>query len=317
MKSLSKFAAVATGVIAVVAVSMSPVFASSPGQLAGGTGLYLAKDLTQGGSYASSINVAACDEVQYSMELSNVEFGALNNVTVSATLASNGGTSNLTATTDLGGATGTSGSTTVNVASGQTISYESGSTKLYDGNGNLIKTVSDGITTGGVNIGTINGSTTDYLNFKAKVSCPQTQNFSSSKTVTIPVNETANAQVNCSKGDTIAVADASASASATVTGSGSATSTVSQADADAKAQAAAQADANSKLAGVQASTSAQAQASANAAATAKCVPVTTTVTTSTPAALPNTGPGDDIGELFAGTSALGAAGHYLIRRFRR
>ena len=45
---------------------------------------------------------------------------------------------------------------------------------------------------------------------------------------------------------------------------------------------------------------------------------TTTTTTNTPkaAALPNTGAGDVLG-IFSGASAVGAAGHYLSRRFRR
>lgn len=43
---------------------------------------------------------------------------------------------------------------------------------------------------------------------------------------------------------------------------------------------------------------------------------TVTTTTSTPKALPNTGAGDVLG-IFAGTSVLGTAGHYITRRFKR
>ena len=170
MIRFSKLAA-ALAVLPIVAVT-SPVFAGSPGQLAQGSGLYQVKNLTQNGSYASTISATCNDEVQYSMELANTGFGSLNNVVLTATLPSNGGTSTATATTDLGGNSGTHDSVTVNLSSGQTISYENGTTVLYDSNAHAIKTLSDTITTSGVNVGTINGSTTEFVNFKTKVSCP-------------------------------------------------------------------------------------------------------------------------------------------------
>ncbi|HEX5395345.1 MAG TPA: LPXTG cell wall anchor domain-containing protein, partial [Candidatus Saccharimonadales bacterium] len=46
---------------------------------------------------------------------------------------------------------------------------------LYDSNGSVIKNLSDGITTAGVNVGDIAGSTTRFVNFKAKVACPPVQ----------------------------------------------------------------------------------------------------------------------------------------------
>lgn len=45
-------------------------------------------------------------------------------------------------------------------------------------------------------------------------------------------------------------------------------------------------------------------------------PVTPVVSAATTKTLPNTGPGDVLG-IFSGVSALGAAGHYITRRFRR
>jgi hypothetical protein len=169
MIRFSKIAA-ALAVAPVLAVSGS-AFAGSPGQLAGGDN-YLVKNLTQKGSYANTISATCNEEIQYSMQLSNTQFGALDNVTLKATMPSNGGTSTATATTDLGGTSGTSDTVTVNLGSGQTQAVENGTTVLFDDKGNAIKTLPDTIATSGVNIGTLNGSTTEFVNFKAKVSCP-------------------------------------------------------------------------------------------------------------------------------------------------
>lgn len=169
MKSLTKLAA-ALAFVPIVAVSGS-AFAGSPGQLGGGDN-YLVKNLTQNGSYSNNITAACNDEVEYSMQLTNTQFGALDNVTLKATLPSTGGLSTATATTDLGGASGTSDTATVTLASGLTQTLENDTTVLYDGHGNPIRTLPNTITSG-VNLGTIVGSSTEFVNFKAKVSCPQ------------------------------------------------------------------------------------------------------------------------------------------------
>lgn len=173
MTKLSKLAAVMAAV-PVLAIS-GAAFADSPGQLEGGSFVYQVKNVTQSGTYGNTINATACDEVQYRVWLHNTEFGNLSNVTVKVGLPSGSttaNTSNMTATTDLGGTTGTSGSATVNISSAQSVSYENGTSVLYAQNGTAIKTLPDTITGNGVNIGTLNGSTTEYINFKAKVSCP-------------------------------------------------------------------------------------------------------------------------------------------------
>jgi uncharacterized repeat protein (TIGR01451 family) len=216
MTRFSKLAA-ALAVVPVLAIS-GTALAGSPGQLAQGTSVYQVKNLTQKGSYAKTISATCNEEVQYSMELANTGNADLHNVTLTATLPSNGGVSAATATTDLGGNSGTHDSVTVNLGSGQTQTLENGTTALFDDKGNAIKTLPDTITSG-VNVGTINGSTTEFVNFKAKVSCPTTP-----------------------------------------------------------------------------------------PATPPTTPATTT--------LPNTGAGDVL-EIFAGVSALGAAGHYATRRFKR
>lgn len=156
--------------VSVLAFSGSSVSAASAGQLAGGDN-YVVKNVTKGGAYANSVSATCNEEVKFSMQLSNTQFGALENVKLSATLPSTGGTSTATATTHLGGATGTSDTASVTLGANQTISYEAGSTVLYDDGGNVIRTLGDGVTTGGVDLGIIEGSTTKFVNFKAKVNC--------------------------------------------------------------------------------------------------------------------------------------------------
>src|SRR5690348_7382990 len=115
---MSRFSRLATAlaVVPVLAVSGSAL-AGSPGQLAQGAGLYQVKNLTQKGSYASTISATCNDEIEYSMELANTGFGSLTNVVLNATLPNGGGVSTATATTDLGGNSGTHDSVTVNLGS--------------------------------------------------------------------------------------------------------------------------------------------------------------------------------------------------------
>ncbi|OVE78499.1 hypothetical protein BVY00_02590 [bacterium G20] len=307
-KLSKKLAAAGAGlmVVAMTALSPSPVFADSPGQLTGGPNVYLVKNLTQGGSYANSVSAACNEEVQYSTQLHNAAFGGLTNIQVSANLA--GGT--ISAVPAEGASAGTTGNVTVNVASGGTLAYENGTTVLYDVSGNALKTLPDTITSGGVNVGNLSGSTTEFVNFRAIVNCPITPTtFSSTQTATATATASANATCPPSQsGDSVTVsADGSATATA------SATSNVSQADADQKAH-----DAAMQAATPSAQSNAQANANAKAQASVKCSSAVVTVVKSPPTkVLPNTGPGEMVAGLFAGTSVLGTAGHYLVTRRRR
>jgi len=177
MKSLSKFLAAATGVtiLALAAFSLSPVLADSPGQLEGGPIVYEVKNVTQNGGYANTINANPGDVLEYSIELHNTEYGVLYSVVAKVNLPSTTATSNTStviATTQNGGTSGTSGSTTVNLSSAQNISYVNGTTELVNVQGNLIENLPDGITIGGIDVGNLSGSTTEFLNFEAKVNLP-------------------------------------------------------------------------------------------------------------------------------------------------
>jgi LPXTG-motif cell wall-anchored protein len=176
MTYLSKLAGVAGGIFAaaIISINVLPVFADSPPQLGGGPDVYVVKNLTRGGNYANIANANACDELKYSVRLHNTSFGGFTNVHVSVNLPSGATTHNvstMTATTNVGGHSGTSGTATVELSSSQTIRYETGTTVLYDVHGNVIRTLPDTITSSGVDIGALNGSTTEFVQFKAKVNC--------------------------------------------------------------------------------------------------------------------------------------------------
>ena len=176
MKKLISVAAATAVVIPFLAAGA--VFADSPGQLMGGNALYQVKNLTTSSAYASTISANACDEVEYSVELHNTEFGKLSNVTVKVNLPTSSTTSNVStvdasATNSANTKVSVNGSVTVNLANAQSIAYETGSTQLFDGNGKLVKTLGEGIVSEGLNLGDLNGSTGEFVNFKAKVNCPQ------------------------------------------------------------------------------------------------------------------------------------------------
>jgi uncharacterized repeat protein (TIGR01451 family) len=170
MKVKSLIAGVATAVIVPVAGFAGPALASSPGQIDSGT-IYRVKNITKNSDFAASASATCGDEVQFKALLHNSGFGSVDNVTVKATLPSGGGTSALDVTYDSNGPENSvSASATLNVSSGSA-SYVSGSSQLLDEDSKIIKSLPDGITNGGVNTGTLNGSTSEFVTFKAKVTC--------------------------------------------------------------------------------------------------------------------------------------------------
>lgn len=187
-----KLAALVAALAVVPALAFAvPAFAGSTGRLAGGDN-YVAKNITKGGAYSDNTAATCNDTVQYSMQLSNTQFDTLDSVTLKVTLPSQGGESTATATTNLGGTTGTSDTTTVTLSgTNASQSLIPGTTTLYDGNGKALKTLPDTVATTGVNIGALEGSTTEYVNFQVKVNCPtppkqiQVCDLSSLKVITI------------------------------------------------------------------------------------------------------------------------------------
>jgi hypothetical protein len=176
MKSLSKLAAVATGfsILAIATFSLSPVLADSPGQIQGGN-IYRIQNITQKTDFANPATANACDELEYSAQLHNDDYQTLNSIVVTVTLPSTVGTSNvstLKTQASNGDPSSTTATATLKLTSAQSVSFVNGTTELLDAKGNLIKMLPNGITQGGVNIGNLAGSTIEYVNFEAKVSCP-------------------------------------------------------------------------------------------------------------------------------------------------
>jgi len=143
------------------------VSADSPGQLTGGPQVFQVKNLTKNTNYSNSTSASCNDSLKYSVRLHNAAYGGLTNIMVKVNLP-NG---SMTATPAEGASSGTSGSVKVSVASNGSLNYTSASSKLFNSQGGLIKNLPDTITSGGVNIGSMAGSTTEFVQFTAKVSC--------------------------------------------------------------------------------------------------------------------------------------------------
>ncbi len=165
MKKLALFAA-ALAVVPTLAAT-APVFADSPGQLQNSENFYKVKNVTKGTDYAKSVSATCGDTVKFSTMIANGEFGLLSNVMVKTTLA---GATTVSATNAAGQTTSTSGSVQVNLDKG-TLAYVAGSTQNLSENGTVLETLGDTITTTGVNMGSLNGSTAEFVQFQAKVTC--------------------------------------------------------------------------------------------------------------------------------------------------
>lgn len=169
---MNKFASFALVVLPVLAVLFTtPVFADSPGQLSNGPSNYKVRNVTQNGAYAQSVAATCNETVKYSITLNNSDFGLLRNVMVNANMQS--GAISASATNADNQTTSVAGNAKVNVTNG-TLAYVPGSTVRITGDGATSTPLSDGIVSGGVNAGNLNGSTSIFVQFQAKVNCPTT-----------------------------------------------------------------------------------------------------------------------------------------------
>lgn len=161
--------AIAVATVVAAALFAAPAFAESPGQLAGGD-LYQVRNVTKGDTEYRNNVAAACGEtVKFSFKLSNTEYGMLYGVKVSADLAA--GKASATATNSADEAIAVSDTANVTLTKGS-LKYVAGSTKLVPRSGTP-SNLPDGVTTGGVNAGNLPGSTVRYVQFEAKVDCPE------------------------------------------------------------------------------------------------------------------------------------------------
>ncbi len=169
MKKLALF----FGALAVVpAMFASSAFADSPGQLQVSDGDFLVKNVTANSSYAKSASLKCDETVKYSFLFSNSDFGQLKDVTVKATLPNS---ITVSAKNADNATTSASGTVAVSQPSNGTLSYVPGTTTYYgynaDGTVASTKTLADGVTAGGINTGTLAGSTGARIYFQAKVNC--------------------------------------------------------------------------------------------------------------------------------------------------
>lgn len=326
MKKLSKVVATAVTLVTLpLATLVMPavVSADSPGQIDSGTGVYVVKNVTQNGSYGESASAACSDTLEFSIRLHNSGYGTLNNINVTTTLPTNGGTSNMTATYTGGVATTATSSVSYSVPTNGTVSYQAGSTTLYDGNDSVISS-NLGNPTQGVNVGSLNGSTVEFLNYKATVNCSTTPtpNYTcdaltvtagDDKTVTVnALNTTAtngatftNATINW--GDNTSSTTVSNVAGVTHQYASSGTYTIT-------------ATANFTVNG-QSETATSNACQRSVAYNSTGTGTTTTpptATTSTPTQLVNTGAGDTVG-IFAAIAAISAIAYRFVlgRRLSR
>lgn len=173
-KLITKFA---FGITALSILSFaSPALAANQGQVEGGD-IYRIKNLTKNVDYTDPASADKCDLLQYKVRIHDPGPGSLMDVWVYATLPEDVATSNTSAIvitpTNADPAT-TWDAATVNLSSAQSLSYVKGTTQLLDSNNSLIKTLPDGITQDGVNIGDVGVSidNREYVQFQVSVSCP-------------------------------------------------------------------------------------------------------------------------------------------------
>lgn len=177
MKNLKKITVGLVGVFSLgcVILSIGYARAQGTGQIESGNTIFQVRNLTKNGTYSDKITAKECDELVYSIRLHNTGFTTVNNVKIKVNINSNSNNSNtskLSLSYSDGMASSASATNTIKFDSNQSIKYLSSSARYYDVNGNIISSPADGVTENGVDLGSINGSTTRFLNFHAKVSCP-------------------------------------------------------------------------------------------------------------------------------------------------
>lgn len=173
-----RFTKLAVALAAVSAVVFPSVaMAAGYGQIEQGD-IYRVKDVTTNSAFADNITVACGDTVAFRVRIHNGGPETLTNVKVSATLNSAASTSHgsqvsLSADNNIDNMVVTANAG-VNTSQATTADYVSGSTQLLDYGGSVLRTLSDGILSGGVNIGSLGPLTSDTeeVQFQAKLNCP-------------------------------------------------------------------------------------------------------------------------------------------------
>ncbi|MBA3757446.1 hypothetical protein H0X09_01100 [Candidatus Saccharibacteria bacterium] len=302
-------------------------YAAAEGQIEGGN-IYRIKNITKNSELTDPASAAACDTLLYWVRIHNPGPGFLSDVKVKATLpnvTANTHSSTMTVSAVNADPTSTTDTATVNLSSSQSLNYESGSTQLLDANGNVMRTLSDGITQGGVSIGNVGVSLGEkrFVQFKVKVNCPQPvvpkSNF---ECKTLDVNQIdrtrfdftarAFAENAVIQSYTFTVKNSGGSMVDTKTVNTSATSAVYNFDRSAAGSYTVSVIVNTNKGSTYASSLCTKHITVKEQPTTPTTPPV--VQGKTTEELPNTGAGSLLG-LFAGASAAGSAVHYAVRRY--
>jgi hypothetical protein len=185
MKLLTKIAQAGTGLVllSTVAMNTGSAVAGVPGQIAGGNQNYTIANVTKGTGFANPQTADACDVLQYRLRLYNPGPSPLGDVKMEASINTmtpyTSANSTATVYTPDGQTKEVAFQAVVNISTAQTQAYQKGSTKLLDSAGNVIKssangTLADTITMGGggIDLGSLTDSTTEYVEFNTVLGCP-------------------------------------------------------------------------------------------------------------------------------------------------
>jgi hypothetical protein len=179
MKLLTKLTQTGTAlaVLTSLVLSVGTASASAPGQIAGGNQNYKIANVTKGSGFANPQSADACDVLQYRLRLYNPGPSSLNNVKMEASINTmtpyTSANSTATIFTPDGQTKEVAFQAVVNISTAQTQSYQAGTTKLLDSAGNVIQNLPDGVTmgAGGINLGNIGDSVTEYVEFNTQLKC--------------------------------------------------------------------------------------------------------------------------------------------------
>lgn len=173
----AKIAATVASILAVPLVVLGThASAIGEGQIERGD-IYYSKNLTSGSAFGDPTAANKCESLLYKVRMHNPGASTVTNVRVSVNLPSSASTHNVsTATITANNAfpATVSDTATVNLSTAQTISYRGGSTELLNASNVVISSLPDGITAGGVNIGSVGVSINEirFVQFKADIGCP-------------------------------------------------------------------------------------------------------------------------------------------------
>lgn len=149
--------------------------AATTGQIEGGD-IYRVRNVSTNGEFTDPATGTCGNTFQFKVRIHNIGAYALENVKVSASLPSTSATSHSSkVTVSASNANEKTDTAGINLDKTAKISYVAGSTELLDAHNSKLQTLADGITTGGVNLPSTIGVSTEqkrFVQFSVKIDCP-------------------------------------------------------------------------------------------------------------------------------------------------